>query len=139
MNRTPRAPGHSVDTGAVTRALPAYGDDWMLSVDIRGFARHYLIRIELPGVAARDIGLSVNNGVLLLTGERPRLWHGEHRGYAPRLGHQRHFARSLSLPVDASCEGFEVTREDGAVEIRFARQDSVSPGGANQSGPITTA
>lgn len=107
-------------------------DDWMLVVDVREFDDHYVIRAELPGVAADDIKVAVEDGVLLLTGERPRIWHdpqNPHRGACCR----RHFARSISLPFDAVGDRFEITRENGAVEVRFAKLYAPAPDAPKQT------
>lgn len=123
MNRVTGTPGRDGDAPA-NDDLAEDRDDWMLTVDIREIEGHYLIRAELPGVAADDIELSVEHGMLLLTGERPRLWHTENRG--PHR--YRHFARSISLPFDALPDRFDAIRRDGVVEIRFAKDETAGPG-----------
>ncbi|MGB7757015.1 MAG: Hsp20/alpha crystallin family protein [Salinisphaera sp.] len=136
MDRTTRDLEHGLEAGSEREFVSDDRDDWMLAVDIREFDEYYLIRIELPGVMAEDIALAVEDGVLLLTGERPRLWHGGNRRRHRCPYCHRHFARSVSLPSDALCERFDVTRQDGAVEIRFLRNAAAAVE-AKQT-PITT-
>ncbi|KEZ77219.1 Hsp20/alpha crystallin family protein [Salinisphaera hydrothermalis] len=120
MGQTTDKPDRDAQTSAGHRVATDDRDDWMLVVDVREFADHYVIRAELPGVAAGAIKVAVEDGMLLLSGERPRVWHDPQRPHPGACG-QRHFARSISLPFDADSRRFDVAPEQGAVEVRFAR------------------
>ena len=44
--------------------------DWTPAVDVREAADHWLLEADLPGVAAADIDITVDDGVLHLRGQR---------------------------------------------------------------------
>lgn len=133
MERTTGKPGRGAGAGSARGDKLPVRDDWMLAVDIREVEQDYRVPVELPGVAAEDIQWKVENGVLLLTGERRR--HGSTGHHRPRRcpGCYRHFARSISLPFDARSECVDATFQDGVVEIRFAKHATTGSGAVDKT------
>lgn len=82
--------------------------DWTPPVDISETAEAYRLEVELTGISRDDVDLSLNEGVLLIQGERPvpddsgRRYHRLERPHG-------HFLRRFELPdtVDAG----EITAE----------------------------
>ena len=100
---------------------------WSPVVDITEDDREYLIKAELPEVRKEDVKVTVENGVLTLSGERKfekeeknRRYHRIERAYGS-------FSRSFSLPDDA--EDGKVTAEfkDGLLTVRLAKNEKARP------------
>ena len=82
----------------------------------------YRITVELPGVAEDDIHLTVEEGVVNLTGEkRPEreekgeTWFFSERQYGA-------FSRSFRLPPDADGSKVDAALKDGVLTIQIARR-----------------
>src|SRR5438128_3568481 len=83
--------------------------DWMPLADITEDEKEYLIKAELPELKREDVKVTVENGVLTISGERKfekeekkRKFHRVERGYGT-------FMRSFTLPDDA--DGKKVKEE----------------------------
>ena len=46
------------------------GNDWLPAVDILENDEEYQIKVEIPEIRKEDVKLSVNNGLLTISGER---------------------------------------------------------------------
>jgi HSP20 family protein len=87
----------------------------------------YVIKVELPGVAAEAIDVSVHDGVLTLKGEKKssreekgETWFFSEREYGA-------FARSFRLPPDADQEAVSADYTDGVLTISIAKRGPEEP------------
>ncbi|MGB7757461.1 MAG: Hsp20/alpha crystallin family protein [Salinisphaera sp.] len=96
-------------------------DSWMPMVDIREKKKEYVIRAEVPGVKRDDIHLTVDKGILKLSGERH--WENEEKDEKQhrRESYYGQFARSFSLPDNADAGKIKAKYRDGLVEIRMPK------------------
>lgn len=86
----------------------------------------YSITVELPGVNEADVDLSVNEGSLLIRGEKKTeseqkgdTWYFSERQYGA-------FSRTFQLPDDADGSKASATMKDGVLKImipRVAKED----------------
>ncbi|MGJ8588714.1 MAG: Hsp20/alpha crystallin family protein [Yoonia sp.] len=81
----------------------------------------YRIAVELPGVEEKDINLSVEDGVVLLKGEKRTeredkgdTWYFSERHYGA-------FSRSFRLPPDARGEDVDAQLKDGVLTITIPK------------------
>ena len=81
----------------------------------------YQIAVELPGVAEEDIHLSVEDGVVMLKGEKRtereekgETWFFSERQYGS-------FSRSFRLPPDAEGEKVDAQLKDGVLNITIPK------------------
>ena len=100
---------------------------WSPLVDITEDEKEYLIQAELPDMKKEDVRLTVENGVLAISGERKfekeekgRKYHRIERAYGS-------FVRSFSLPEDA--DGSKVTADfkDGMLQVRLPKSVKAKP------------
>jgi HSP20 family protein len=100
---------------------------WSPLVDITEEEKEYLIRAELPDMKKEDVRLTVENGVLTISGERKfekeekgRKYHRIERAYGS-------FVRSFSLPEDA--DGSKVTADfkDGLLQVHLPKSVKATP------------
>jgi HSP20 family protein len=109
-------------------ALRQDGDDeslrlsqWAPMVDITEDKNEYLIKADLPEVKREDLHVTVENGVLTVTGERKfekeekdKKYHRVERSYGS-------FTRSFSLPDDADSAKVNAEFKDGVLKVHVAK------------------
>ncbi|MFH1067909.1 MAG: Hsp20/alpha crystallin family protein [bacterium] len=97
--------------------------EWMPLVDITEDKKEYLITAELPDVKKEDVKVTVENGVLLITGERKfereekdKKIHRIERSYGS-------FLRSFVVPDNA--DGSKITAEfkNGLLKVRLPKDE----------------
>ena len=100
---------------------------WQPTVDIVEDEKEYLIKAELPEVKKEDVKLTVENGVLTLSGERKfekeennKKYHRIERAYGS-------FVRSFSLPDDADDGKVTAESKDGLLTVRLAKNEKARP------------
>ena len=101
--------------------------EWMPMVDIAEDDKEYLITAELPEVKKDDVRVTVENGVLTLTGERKfekeennKRWHRVERSYGS-------FARSFTLPGDSDAAKVNAEFKEGMLTVRVAKSEASRP------------
>lgn len=87
----------------------------------------YRIGVELPGVAEEDIHLGVEDGVVMLKGEKRtereetgETWFFSEREYGA-------FSRSFRLPPDADGEKVDAQLKDGVLNITIPKKAPRKP------------
>lgn len=104
--------------------------DWLTPAsDASSDDAAYRIRIELPGVAEDAIDLSVEQGVMTVSGEKTETredkgdtWYFSEREFGS-------FRRSFRLPGDADADRAEAHVANGVLEITVPRRAPDSGGG----------
>lgn len=82
----------------------------------------YRIAIELPGVAEKDVEVTVDEGVVTVRGEKSasreekgETWYFSERQYGS-------FSRSFRLPPDADPGGVKADLKDGVLKLTVSRK-----------------
>ena len=101
--------------------------EWSPLVDITEDDKEYLITAELPEVQKNDVKVTLENGVLTITGERKfekeeshKKWHRVERAYGS-------FARSFSLPTDVDAAKIHAEFKDGLLKVRVTKSEAARP------------
>ena len=105
--------------------------EWLAPAsEAAGNGSAYRIAVELPGVAEKDIHLSVKDGVVSLTGEKRtereekgETWFFSERQYGS-------FSRSFRLPPDAQADKVDATIKDGVLTITIPKVKPKKPDAA---------
>lgn len=101
--------------------------NWAPAVDITEDAKEYLVKTELPDIKKEDVKITVENGELVITGERKfekeekdKKYHRIERSYGT-------FMRSFSLPDGVA--GDQVTAEfkDGLLTVHLPKTAKALP------------
>jgi len=107
-------------------AEDGYGS-WVPPVDVFERGDNLVIRAELPGVSREDIDIRVENGVLLLQGQRKREEEVDERN-AFRLERMfGAFTRSFSLPTTVDASKIGARLKDGVLEIALPKAEAAKP------------
>jgi HSP20 family protein len=97
--------------------------EWMPPVDIAEDEKEYTIKVELPGVSKEDVKVTVEGGVLSITGERKaekeekdKKYHRIERSYGS-------FFRSFTLPEGTSTEKIGAGFKDGILKLHLPKDE----------------
>lgn len=100
---------------------------WAPLVDIAEDDKEYVVKAELPEVKKDDVKVTVENGVLTVSGERKfekeekgKRYHRVERAYGS-------FVRSFSLPDDADDAQVKAEFKDGILQVHVAKQEKARP------------
>jgi HSP20 family protein len=100
---------------------------WRPAVDIREDKDRYVIHADLPGVEAKDIDITMENGVLTLKGTRASEKSEDREGYKRVERVRGTFYRSFSLPDTADTAKIEAKSKDGVLEIVLPKLEKSQP------------
>jgi HSP20 family protein len=101
--------------------------EWTPLVDITEDNKEYLIKAELPEIQRDQIKVTVENGMLVISGERKlekeekgKKFHRIERAYGS-------FVRSFALPDDADAEKVNAEFKDGLLAVHVAKSEAARP------------
>lgn len=99
--------------------------EWRPSVDISETDKHYLIKAELPEVNKDDVDVSVENGVLTISGERH--YEKEEESETKHRIETRYgrFSRSFTLPSDVDEAKISAKSKNGVLKVRIPKTKAV--------------
>ena len=100
---------------------------WAPALDISERRDAYLVTVELPGVEADDLDITLEDGLLTIQGERQftsesseQRFHRVERRYGA-------FRRSITLPAHVMAEGIQASFEDGVLQIVVPKMEEAKP------------
>ena len=100
---------------------------WAPALDISERKDAYLVTVELPGVEADDLEVTLEDGLLTIQGERyfahdssEQHFHRVERRYGA-------FRRAITLPAHVMAEGIEASVDNGVLEILVPKMEEAKP------------
>ena len=90
---------------------------WAPSMDVLTKDGNLLIRAELPGIKLEDVDITLQNGVLTISGEHKADQEEERGGYHVRERRYGSFRRSMTLPEGTDESKIHARFEDGVLEV----------------------
>lgn len=102
-------------------------NDWLPAVDIKEDADKFLVRADLPGVEAKDIDVSLESGVLTISGKRESEVKDEKDGYRRVERVYGEFHRQFTLPESADPEKVSAKCDKGVLEITIGKTEARKP------------
>ena len=111
-----------------TSSEPGFGfADWTPAVDVSEDEKEYLIKAELPEVQKDDVKVTVENGMLRITGERKfekeekgKKYHRIERAYGS-------FERTFALPEDAKTDALTAEFKEGVLKVHLPKSEQAQP------------
>ena len=99
--------------------------DWVPAVDIVEEKERFVLRADVPGVSSADIDVSMDKGVLTVSGQRldnPP----ENASGAQRLERASgKFYRRFTLPESADAEEITASSDNGILEVVIPKQPKI--------------
>lgn len=96
--------------------------DLVPSIDFKETETSYQLDVELPGIPAKDVDISVAHGILTVKGEKKSESEEKRKDYIRVERSYGRFERSLALPEDADDAKIEAASKDGVLTITIAKK-----------------
>ena len=93
------------------------GEKWAPTIDLSEKDGKYILTAELPGLKRDDICLSVEDGVLTLSGRKESNREEKGEEYYVKETREGSFCRSFKLPKDIDVENAEATYKEGVLKV----------------------
>ena len=100
---------------------------WVPALDISERKDAYLVTVELPGVAADDLQIMLEDGLLTIQGERHVADDSSEQQFLRVERRYGAFRRSITLPAHVMAEGIEASFEDGVLQILVPKMEEATP------------
>jgi HSP20 family protein len=109
-------------------ALPAEATaartvEWAPIADIGETATEYLIRVELPAVQKEDVSVTLDQGVITITGERKSVSDVKTEKMHRVESLMGKFERSFSLPEDVNAAKVTCASKDGILTVHIPKME----------------
>lgn len=104
---------------------PSAVADWVPAVDIIEEKDRFVLRADVPGVNVEDIDVSMDSGVLSVSGERHAIAPAEDTGVQRIERATGRFLRRFTLPETADAEGIAAKCANGILEVSIPKMPEV--------------
>jgi len=100
--------------------------DWAPAVDVREIDTAFVLNVDIPGVAAQDVEITSDKGVLTISGKRtaeteePNSYNRVERAYGK-------FARRFTLPESANTDAIAAKTANGVLTVTIPKREAVQP------------
>jgi HSP20 family protein len=101
--------------------------EWAPLVDITEDDKEYLISAELPEIKKEEIKLTVENGVLILSGERKRETEEKGKKYHRVERAYGSFVRTFALPDNADANKVNAEFKEGLLKVHIGKSEAARP------------
>lgn len=103
------------------------GTDWLPAVDVKEEKELYVLKVELPEMKKEDVKITIEKGVLTISGER--LLEKEEEGVRFHRIERKYgsFLRSFVLPENVIVEKIDALFVDGILTIKLPKSAEVRP------------
>lgn len=104
-------------------AEPASGPiGWSPSVDVEETDTSVVVKADLPGVDAKDVEVTVQNGTLVIRGEKAERREEKGTSFHRVERFDGAFYRSIPLPAEADASGVTATSARGVVTVTVPKK-----------------
>jgi HSP20 family protein len=101
--------------------------DWVPPADVEEFDDRFELYIDLPGVAAKDVEITLEAGVLTLAGERNPMRSTDPVTHARRERGTGRFYRRFILPDTVDAEKVKARGREGVLEVTIPKLAKAQP------------
>ena len=103
--------------------LPA----WVPALDVHEYKEGFTIRVELPGFKREDINVSLQEGSLVISGERPAEKLSDETGILRQERFYGKFSRALTLPAEVAGDKVKAVYKDGVLTVSLPKAEEAKP------------
>ena len=109
----------------------AFGRDrqapWMPAMDVYETDEKVVVAVELPGIKAEDVEVSVEDSTLTVSGKREFASEVTEESYHRIERRYGSFSRAVSLPPQVDTAKVEARFEDGILTVEVPKVEKVKP------------
>ena len=102
-------------------------EGWTPVADVWETADAYRIDLEIPSVPAEAVEVAVEEGVLIMSGERSRVERAEGERNHRLERRAGKFSRRFKLPEDADAEAISARVANGVLEVTVNKREERTP------------
>ena len=102
-------------------------ESWAPAADVWETAEAYRIDLEIPSVPAEAVDVAVEDGVLVMSGERSRAERAEGERNHRLERRAGKFSRRVKLPEDADADAISARVANGVLEVNVMKQEARKP------------
>jgi HSP20 family protein len=100
---------------------------WAPALDISERKDAYLVTVELPGLKAEDLDITMEDGLLTIQGERQFTQESSEQQFHRVERRYGAFRRSITLPAHVMAEGIQASFEDGVLQVLVPKAEEATP------------
>jgi HSP20 family protein len=100
---------------------------WAPALDISERKDAYLVTVELPGVEADDLEITMEDGLLTIQGERQFTAESSEEQFHRIERRYGAFRRSITLPAQVQAEQIQASFDNGVLQIVVPKMEEAKP------------
>jgi len=100
---------------------------WVPAVDIFETENEWVLKADLPEVKMNDIDIQIENGTLMLKGERKFQKEEAGKGYTQVERNYGTFARYFTLPETVDSEKVQASYAEGVLTVTLPKKEVAKP------------
>ena len=100
---------------------------WAVALDVVEEKEQYVLKADLPGINKEDIKVTVENGILTITGERKSETEQKDKQYHRVEREFGRFTRSLNLGAHVDTSKIKANYKDGVLELVVPKSEETKP------------
>jgi HSP20 family protein len=100
---------------------------WSPALDVLEDKENFSVRVELPGLKREDIEVSIQDGALVITGERKAEKISEGTEVHQQERYHGKFLRTLALPTEVTAEKVAAQYKDGVLTVTLPKAEEAKP------------
>jgi HSP20 family protein len=109
------------------RAWPSLAGQWEPPLDVEETDKEVLVRAEIPGVKADDLELAIQNGSLVISGEKKESEERKEGGYVYQERRWGSFRREVTLPSAVDADNVKAEYKDGVLHVILQKSQEALP------------
>ncbi|MBL7212296.1 MAG: Hsp20/alpha crystallin family protein [Desulfobacteraceae bacterium] len=103
------------------------GKTWVPAFDISETENEYVVTAELPGIDAKDIDVTLSDGVLTVKGEKKQEKEDNGESYHRVERSYGSFQRSFRIPEKVETETVDAAYKDGVLKLTLKKAEETKP------------
>jgi len=103
------------------------GNGFVPALDLSESAEAYFVEMAVPGLKAEDLNVTIENGVLTVSGEIRQNQESKERNFHRVERRYGRFSRSISLPTTVRGDAVEARLEHGLLTLHIPKAEEVKP------------
>jgi HSP20 family protein len=115
------------DYSPFLRSRRSEGGTWMPTANITETEKEYLIKAELPEVKKEDVKITLNDGVITISGERKQEKEEKDANEIRVESFYGTFSRSFSLPDNVDTSAIRAESKDGVLRVHVPKKEAAKP------------
>ncbi|MGE5361932.1 MAG: Hsp20/alpha crystallin family protein [Bacteroidales bacterium] len=104
----------------LNRLAGEHAPGWVPPVDLYETPEHYVLSVELPGLSRDDFQIAVQDGKVIVKGQRPTQQSANEQFHRVERGHG-HFSRTFELPQPIDDSAIAADLRDGILTVTIPK------------------